>query len=264
MCRGKGYVPASQAGALVADFAVTWLNRTANTPHRLWVAIGVNNAGNMTTANAQVWAIARFLARQAVSDNLRAFFVGAIDAEVEWNTAVTTRAWIDAYMNDSHGCTPGDGVNACLYNFGNANCGYTATNENCGHPSWNPDWAKDSIWYISAGAKRVNDQYPFVAALPEIYNTVGAQARQWQSVSLYGAITPSKRKVYFVGALTTLGACDQVDPLPRAPASQGGCLGIDNAPPVGYLQLYNELTTDSRTTQSPIWWSTDIKYQVFP
>lgn len=252
MCRNKGYLPSVQAGALAANFALTWLNRTANTPHRLWIAIGVNNytTAEVTTAHAQSWALARFYARFSVTDNLRAFFVGAMDAEVEWKDAATTRAWFDAYMNGQHGCTPGSGINACLYNFGNANCGYSPTNAYCGYS----DWDKDDIWYISAGAKRSSDQYHFVAALPEIYNTQGAQARQWQSVSLYGATTPGKRKVYFVGSLTTFGACSQV----------GGCSGIDNLPSTGYLQLYNELSKDSRTTQTPIVWSADIKYQVFP
>lgn len=254
MCRARGYVSAVQAGALAADFAITWKIRTDNTPHRLWLAIGVNNASNMTAAHADAWAFARWYARlNTTGDMLRIFFVGAIDAEQSWNTAANTKTWVNAYMNSTnsnreYSCTPGtgDGVYGCLYNFGTANCGYSPTNVSCGYS----DWTKDDIWYISAGAQRTGEQIPFVAALPEIYNTLGNNARQWQSVSLYGATTPGKRKVYFVGSLTQRGACAQV----------GGCSGIDNPAPVGYLQLYNWLNSDSRTAQS-ILWSTDIKYQ---
>jgi hypothetical protein len=258
MVNGKGFVSTLGASGLAQLFAASWLNRTANTPHHLWLAFGVNSHGTgVTQANAQSWAFALYYARFSVQDP-RLTFIGALDAENAttsgWNTAATTRAWVDAYMNGQNGCTPGQGINACLYNFGSANCGYSSTNQYCGYA----DWYKDDIWYISAGAKRSGDSYPFVAALPEIYNTSGANARQWQSVSLYGVITPGKRKLYFVGPMTEKQACDQVV------AAGGSCTGIDNPPSTGYSQLYYELSKDTRTAQSPIPWSTDIKYQVYP
>jgi len=51
------------------------------------------------------------------------------------------------------------------------------------------------------------------------------------------------------GAFTQWQACQDRPP----------CVGIDNTPGVGWLQLYNELNPDSRTAQD-LDWSTDITW----
>ncbi|MBL8093255.1 MAG: hypothetical protein JNL73_03725 [Anaerolineales bacterium] len=260
LCRNKGFVTTSGAANIAVEFANTWRNQIGSRPNdRLVIVLGVNNYSSYTTAHGAAWATARAQARATVTDT-RVNFVGGMDAEVEWNTdlnhAAGTIAWLNAYMNGANNCVPGSGGGACFYNFGDANCGYGATNNPCGYK----DWDKDDIWYLSAGAKRPGDAQPFAAALPLIYNTVGNNARQWQAVSQYGATTAGKRVVYFIGPVSSLGACDQTDPLPR---DSGNCLGIDNSNPTAYWQLYAWLATNPSTFQQ-MNWGTDIKYQVFP
>jgi hypothetical protein len=252
MTRNKGHVPVLTGSALAQQFLFGWLSATANTDHHLWLAFGVNNYGTgVTTANAEAWSGAMAYARATVIDP-RAHWVFALDAEQEWNTFAITKAYQDAYMNGFSGCVPGIFENACIYNFGTANCGYSSTNQYCGFS----DWDKDDIWYLSGGQRHPQYGNNYAAALPEIYNTLGNNARQWQSVSRYGATTPVRWKLYFVGVLTTAGACAQVGP--------GSCVGFDNSPAMGYQQLYQHLNADPLTAQSPILWSTDIRYQVYP
>jgi hypothetical protein len=249
MTRNKGFVPAMTGSALAQEFAIGWLQQTSGTNHHLWLAFGVNNYGSgVVTTNASAWSTAMAIARVSIQDP-RLHWVFAFDAEQEWNTAAITKQYSDAYMNGQSGCTPGSGLNACMYNFGNANCGYSPINQSCGYS----DWFKNDIWYLSGGQKRAGDTYDFAAALPEIYNTLGNNSRQWQSVSLYGATTTGKHKLYFAGSLTQAGACAQV----------GSCAGVNNPPGIGYLQLHSWLNSDARTVQS-IPCSTDIKYQVYP
>jgi hypothetical protein len=78
-------------------------------------------------------------------------------------------------------------------------------------------------------------------------------------VSLYGVVGRSQ-SVYFVGALTEKAACDQVS----AWSGYDECPGIDNTPSQGFSNLRDWLNSDNRTSQVPIPWSTDIKYQIYP
>jgi hypothetical protein len=83
--------------------------------------------------------------------------------------------------------------------------------------------------------------------LPEIYNTYGANAWQWQNLSLYSYVNHNKR-LTIMGAFTQWQAC------------QGrSCSGVDNRPEVGWRQLSEALNFDSRTAQS-LPWSTDITW----
>lgn len=261
LCRGKGFVSTTRAASIAIEFANRWLSQIgqSRTADRLTLVLGVNNFSNYSTAHAQAWATARAYAR-AIVTSPQVQFVAGMDAEVEWgsdpNHAANTIAWLNAYMNGSNNCLPSAGGGACFYNFGDANCGLGSVNQSCGFN----DWDKDDIWYLSAGAKRGTDALPFAAAVPLIYNTVGTNARQWQSVSLYGATTSGKRVVYFVGPMSGRGACDQTDPLPRSPG--GSCDGTDNDSNTAYDQLYRALMLDTRTAQL-IYWRTDIRYHMY-
>jgi hypothetical protein len=264
MVRNKGFVSVAQAALATRNFADAYIANLGNdTVSQLRVVIGVNNFGaGVTTGHAGAFGGAVDYARVGFGPlDSQVKIVAGFDAELNWNMPAITKAWVDTYMDFTSHCTPGAGVEACLYNFGNAICPET------GFGNCNNNWTRDDVWYISSGAKRSSDSHQFVAALPEIYNTEGANARQWQNMSLYSAICTSscqpfimgrRGPIYFTSALTTYGACGQVATLGES------CAGFDNPPSVGYLQLYNEVNKDSRTAQAPIRWSTDIKYQVFP
>lgn len=255
---GGGYVDVASASTAVQQFALSWIQATLNTPHILTIVMGGNNHGGaVTTGHASAWSGAVAFAKINVT-NSRVRFVGGIDAEQEWSTAATVRAWAEAFRDGfSPHCTASAGTGACLYNFGTSICGYSSTNEYCGFS----DWDKYDIWYLSAGLQKTGQSYPFAAAFPEIYNTVGSNGRQWASVSLYGAINQG-RKLYFVGSLAQRAACEQfLQVYGYYPAS---CNGTDNTPEQAFSNLRDKINADNRTSQVPIPWSSNIKYQVSP
>jgi len=156
---------------------------------------------------------------------------GGIDAELNWNTQVNTRNWVNGYSATT---------SLYLYDFGACECslGY---NPNYLMPN---GWTYEDVWYVSFGNP---NSFP----APEIYNTTGANASQWQGVSHYGAVA-HHAAVYFPGVLTESGACSQVS----------SCAGIDNTPLQGMTQLRNALNQDSLTRDIALYsiWSTDIAW----
>jgi len=100
----------------------------------------------------------------------------------------------------------------------------------------------DSLWYFAFATPPA---YP----APQIYTPGGAQAQQWQKISLYGVVTKGG-PIRFVSSFTQLGACQQC-----------GCpVGTDNSPDTGFSQLWDALFSDTRTAIG-FSWSTDIRYQ---
>ena len=157
--------------------------------------------------------------------------VGATDIEPAWNSAATSRAWVDGY----------DSVNLYdFYDFGTADGCATRADPNrttCGN-----GWTREDVWYKAYGTR---PGFP----IPEIYNTRGANAEQWALISLY-SVNYKGYKVEFHSVLTQYQACIQ---------AAGQCTGVDNDPATGWLQLYNELKRDARTFYTPRW-LTDIKW----
>ena len=124
----------------------------------------------------------------------------------------------------------------------------------------------DDVWYLAYG---IRPAYP----LPEIYETSGAHARQWQNLALWAATCnlipytttqcePQRRGVnrhmYFVGAMTQYQACldNQEDNKPCDP-------GLMNLPGAGWRQLWQALNDPNTplTNQSGLRWSTDIAWK---
>lgn len=95
------------------------------------------------------------------------------------------------------------------------------------------------IWYVSWAGPN----WP----LPEIYTTSGSQAKQWKYLSLY-AYTKHGSKMNVIGSLTQYLACN------------GGCTGTNNTASAGWSQLYDQLNSDSRITDTTLH-STDIDWQ---
>ncbi len=158
--------------------------------------------------------------------------VGAIDMELSWNKPAPSKAWVAGFDANDQG-------KYAYYNFGDcAGCPSKY------YPGWTPNngWTLDDIWYTSWGA-------PPAWPLPLIYAESGINAYQWQWVSRYSVLTYGS-KILFKGPMTQRQACLQV----------GGCAYINNSPMMGWSQLWQALNSDSRTSQTSLPWSTDIKY----
>jgi hypothetical protein len=203
---------------------------------QMYAGIGTTNYGTTvmgSTASARAhgtaWAqmvndVNSWLVTNGYSSQVHV--VGATDIEPAWNSVAVSRAWVDGY----------DSVNLYdYYDFGTADGCATRADPNrvtCGN-----GWTREDVWYKAYGTRPA---FP----LPEIYNTRGANAEQWALISLYSVNTRGY-KVEFHGVLTQWQACQQ------AGASQ--CVGVDNLPSTGWLQLYNELKRDVRTYYTPRW-----------
>lgn len=169
---------------------------------------------------------------------------GGMDMEVEFNTPDATKAWANAYDANS---------NSIGYeNYGDCTgCPQTQTYDTMPAPPGakvqaagiSYVWYQDDIYDLSWG---IATAFP----LPEIYNETGANAAQWQNISLYAAKNYGGL-MHIDGAVTQYQACiDQNDP----------CAGTHNTPAQGWTQLYNALNGDSHTAQD-LPWSTDFTYQ---
>lgn len=268
MDRNKGYISTSDINNAAYQFAISWWIATgANHTAHLTLVIGTNTYQNgVNAAHAAAWAQAvdPLHSNFALDYRGQVMVTAGIDAEIgasPWNPPSVDIAWVDGYIANGT-CAPGKAATeaACLYNFGNAQCPET------GFGNCDDGWSMDNLWYVSYGARESANTNPFVLPLPEIYNTIGSNARQWQNMSLYSATcanpcqpaaTGRSGAMHFVGALTQYMACQQVE-------TQGqSCSGVDNDPTTGYLQLASQLGNDNHTAQS-VRWSTDIKYQTFP
>ena len=145
----------------------------------LEISIGTTNYGSYTTYNhGQAWANMvdatndMFINNCCIADYVVAS--GASDMELDWNSPSATRSWGNGY--DA----------AALYwynNFGDA----------AGCPpygSCNNGWTQDDVWYVSWGNPSA---WPF----PQIYNETGANAKQWQRISLRGYTNHGGNSMYF-------------------------------------------------------------------
>ena len=208
---------------------------------RLYVAPGLNNVGRAVTyahgvawarmaSNIQSWINARGYGSQV---SIRA----AGDMELNFNGPTQTRAWVDGY-------TAAWNYGPFLYDIGNA-----AGCPSSKYPSWDcgsvayPSWTSEDVYHI---AWEVPAAYP----IPEIYRTDGLNAGQWYYLSLYSN-TVHGTAMWFAGSLTDYQACLQM----------GGCSGTNNTPSQGWTQLWDAITSDSRTAQTYLRWSTDMKWR---
>lgn len=198
---------------------------------QLRLAVGTNNydtATQVSPGHAQAWAAMINTLNSYITSKGYAseeYIRAAGDMELSWNSAGTTRAWLDAYAGvtqqpfynygDAAGCPP----------YGNCSNG----------------WTQEDVWYVSFGQ-------PVANAVPEIYTNDGSQADEWYSLSLYG-YTHHGTAIAILSALTEYGACK----------GKPSCGGINNTPLQAYNQMETRLNGNSHTAQS-IPYSTDITY----
>ena len=184
----------------------------------------------------------------------RLWVMGALDIEWAgresdnrywWNTPYVTGGWVEGFNANSHGRELYLNYGACVGCpiTPNLNWVFTTTKD-ANNVVMN--WSQGDVYYVSWGA-------PPALPLPEIYRNDGYLARQWQAVSLYGALYKGG-KMTFAGAMTQYQSCQQ------RPSAE--CATLDNTPEEGWSQLYYWLNQDRRTAQQVLRWVTDIRWQI--
>jgi len=204
------------------------------------IAVGTNNYGPHATyahgeAWAQMvmdiesWARATPGIKSAVSVN------GASDIEVDYSSPQVARSWVNGFMSSNYR----NGYSISLYNYGDAaGCpqrGTTRIPGNC-----NNGWTQQDVLDVSP------------IALPQIYATSGANARQWQQIALYHILRYGSDPEIW-GTLSQRRAC----------AQRGGCSGTDNTPSQAWSQLWDSLNSNKKTMwmRDNMTFSTDIKWR---
>ena len=188
----------------------------------LVLVVGTTNYGQYVTGqHAAAWAhLVEEVATALPGIDVR----GGLDSEQEYNTALVTRAWVEAY--DASGTRP-------YVDFGSCTCPPAPSTPANG-------WTLEDVYAVAVGNGSA-------VVLPEIYATKGGNARAWARVVTYAQQQHPDAPLRIVGALTELGAC--VGPPKRS------CPGIDASPAQAWAQLNTSLpsTADLR-------YSTDISY----
>lgn len=234
----RPFVSVDSIWGLTAEFLQGYTSASCNpTGKHIYLAVGTTNYGTQVTREHGIaWAQLVENIHQTIiyppSLESMVTAAGAINAELQWNSATTTRAWVDGYK---------DTTNKPYYNFGNC--------PGCNYPTGAPGngWTWNDVWYISYG---VVPAYP----LPLIYAKSGTNANQWYTMPLYTYNTYSY-PMRLQGAFTQWQACQGNTPKAIECRNQQ----LDNTPSDGWTQLYNRLNSDSRTAQDLLW-STDVTW----
>jgi hypothetical protein len=244
----SGFVSNTTVKALVKQYLSGYASCDTNTTGAyLILGIGTDNGGSYmtSTTNAssagQEWAtivgnIKLWISSHKLAKKERVF--GAAQIELENNTATITRAWTDGFGMVSSN----SGVN--YINYGDATGCPTVDSTSDGQCS--NGWMQSDIAYVSWDALAAY-------ALPQIYDTAGNDALQWQSIEYYQRINNlggSFGPMFIQGSVTQYQACLQV----------GSCQGTDNTPGEGWQQIYNALQSSSVTAQPKVWDSTDFQW----
>lgn len=212
-----------------------WQCATGN--EALALGIGTNNAGSRFDAeHGYAWAVMvnmvnGWIAQQNFQS--REYAAGASDIEVEYNSAIATENWVQSYVSAAQ---------SVYFDFGDANgCPLTdsSTNQPCAH-----NWMQSDIVSVAAGG---GDGVAF----PEIYNTSGSEARQWQSLSYLAHTVAGPDALPILGLLTEYGACHSsgrtCDPT------------VENTPQQGWQEFYSILNSNQVTAQ-PLPFVSDIAW----
>lgn len=162
----------------------------------------------------------------------RIIVTAAGDFELDWSKPSPPNNWLGGYT------TAGTHT---FFDFGDAaGCPQTThTNGSCDN-----GWNQSDVLSVSWQSGTTHKVFP----LPEIYNTLGHQADQWEQIDLY-AVTLPRGAISMRGSMTQRKACSQSPP----------CNGTDNTASQGWNQLQNALNSQTSTSQG-LGWSTDIMW----
>jgi len=238
---GRIRPPGSSAVSPVARVDQNWVQQTATG----WVrgftqcgtanavlAIGVNNKSDGDVDPTQAGAAwARMVEQVGSTAPLnRVAVTGALDGEPSWSPAKWARSWVAGYTA---------GTSRLLYAADSADgCPQTGPSTACGN-----GWTVADVYDVATGASNS------VVALPQIYRTDGAQARQWAYISQWGA-QHGGQPLRVVGVLSQQSACRQVS----------GCSGTANSPADARGQLAEALSSNTTDQQNPPLVVTDMHW----
>ena len=234
------FVPMSTIETAVENYMQAFWDCTVAGSHSFMiVAPGVTNAnGGVTYGTGQAWGqmigdLVNWISNRGYGAQLYA--AGAWDVEPGWNGVGVSEAWLNGLMSTlpaSH----------YYYDFGSA--------DDCPpFGSCSNGWTQADVYHVAWGAAPA-------LAVPQIYvqycncNNSAGQAREWQQVSLWGAVNAGYR-INFSAALSQSVAC----------ADMGdSCYLEDNSPQDSWNMLLSYINSDSRTSGS-IPYSTVMSYQ---
>ena len=232
---GNPFVSTAQITTAVEGYLDGYALCNQPATNSLILAVGTSNyGGNVTAAHAAAWVamlqtLTSYITTKGYANEKIA---AADDMETGWGGATTTRTWLDAYVAAA-GSIP-------IYDYGDAGgCpeGSYSAGATC---TANADgiWSQSDVAYMAGGAG------PHVLALPEIYNTSGASAKQWGWIGS-GAVDASKPLTY-AAVMTQVGSCGT------------SCSGLDNTPADALSLLNAQLASHTQTASDVILLSTDM------
>jgi hypothetical protein len=219
----------TQAQAVIDSYAAGFWDCTTTRP-RLTIAAGIRNFGFQSSPTPGTAGLAWAQLVNDFQNSLGAHasqvsVSGAIDAEPAWSSPSDATSWGSNFSGNGY----------VYYDYGSA--------DGCPpYGSCNHGWSQSSEYTMAYGI-------PAALAIPEIYATTGANATQWQQISLWGNQHGVSGAIIFSGELTQWNACQT-----------RSCPGTNNLPSAGWNQLYSALNSDSRTAQGTLPWSTDINW----
>jgi hypothetical protein len=232
---GNPFVSIAQITAAVEGYLDGYALCNQPATNTLTLAVGTSNyGGNVTAAHAQAWAamvqaLAGYVGTKMYPNETVA---AADDMETGWGGPTATRAWLDAFVAAA-------GTTA-IYDYGDAGgCSQTsyAAAGLC-TANANGVWSQSDVAYAAGGAG------PHVLAMPEIYNTSGATAKQWGWIGS-GAVDAGKPLTFAV-VMTQVGSCGS------------GCSGLDNTPAQALALMNAQLALHTQTASDVVTLSTDI------
>lgn len=159
----------------------------ANIKHtsNIQIVVGINNKGSGTSyqlspTSSEYYshgaAFKNMVDTIQVSGYITAIYAG-MDAEMDWNSPLLTRSWIDGYSNT--------GIYRRLYNFGD-HAGRTDDFSGETDPSFNNGWKASDIHYVSYGNA-------CSYCVPEIYSQGNANQwayqKKWQTIVYSGVMS---------------------------------------------------------------------------
>lgn len=212
-----------------------WQCATGN--EALALGIGTNNAGSRFDAeHGYAWAVMVNTVNGWIGQEnfqSREYAAAASDIELEYNSASATENWVNSYISAAQ---------SVYFDYGDASgCPTTdtPTNQPCSH-----NWMQSDVLAVASGN---GDGVAF----PEIYNTTGSQARQWQSLSYLAHMAAGPDALPILGLLTQYGACHSsgrtCDPT------------TDNTPQQAWQEFYSVLNS-SQVTAQPLPFVSDITW----
>ncbi len=254
----------SQIEAVAKSFALGYANAVIGGSSALFLIIGTNNVANLATYydHGAAWAN---LVIKIQADINSAGFAPYVRVEagndVEGNPKQhfeppsLTRTWFAGFASVANTQTPP----LVVFDYGDAGgCPENSymrsdTKDGTGlcclvgqtcSPTSSDVYTQGDFWYISFGSG-------VSLPLPEIYNTGGANARQWGQIALY---SQQQQHQFFPmeGPLVQAAACSQ-------PGAQS-CTGIDNTAQMAYSQLTTVFSAPPLSTSAFSYYS-DIKHQ---